>query len=86
MPGPVEIVMRIASRFGYAIDGMDSESQLDAMIARAERHGDVGADRLAAHETSLPRTPFTAHIPFRQQAVSRMSWREMSRVCATRPA
>jgi len=85
MLGPMEIIMRVATRLGYAIDGMDTEAQLDAMIAKAEQHGDVGADRLTADPTSLRRTPFAAHIPFRQQAMAQMSWRDLRRILRNAP-
>lgn len=75
MMGPIEIVMRLAGRFGFAFDGVDVEASTDDMIARLEDHRGIGSDPLPAHATAIGRTPFTSDVPFRQKAMSHMGWR-----------
>ena len=74
--GPIEIIMRLAGRFGFAFDGVDVEASTDQMIEKLEDHRGIGSDQLAAHETSIKRTPFTSDVPFRQKAMSHMGWRD----------
>ncbi len=74
--GPIEIVMRLASRFGFAFDGVDVEASTDRMIAKLEDHRGIGSDPVSAHETSIGRTPFTSDVPFRQKAMSHIGWRD----------
>lgn len=76
MMGPIEIVMRLAGRFGLAFDGVDVEASTDQMIAKLEDHRGIGSDPLPAHETASGRTPFTSDVPFRQKAMSHMGWRD----------
>ncbi|CTQ50509.1 hypothetical protein [Jannaschia donghaensis] len=77
MLGPIELAVRIAGRLGYTTDGMDIRQSLDATIEKAEHHPGIGSDPLPAAPTSSPRTPFESHIPFMQQALAHMGWREM---------
>ncbi|AWW74394.1 hypothetical protein CD351_08145 [Erythrobacter sp. KY5] len=85
MLGPAELVMRIAARLGYSFDGVDVEASTDEMLAKLEDHGPIGSDPVEADETSLPRTPFTSHVPFRQKAIARMRWRDFLRLVPQMP-
>lgn len=76
IPGPMELMMRVAARLGYSFDGTDMEASTDQMLDRIEAYKNVGTDPLPAHETSSRRTPFTSHVPFRQKAMAKMRWRD----------